>query len=143
MVLLDEILLKDQVDVALRAIPNLQGRVYVGFAPEKVPEINGFVLPYVVLFAGLAGDLPLERCLAGEVDLQVLDWSPQVNCVGPDADQALAVAVDVKKALTGLRVGNHWLKPDVDAMRVSRPVLDTQVTPARFFLPVNMNVITN
>lgn len=140
---LDELTLKTQVELALRAIPNLQGRVYVGYVPEKVPESNGFILPYVVLFAGLAGDLPLERCLAGQVDKQVLDWSPQVNCVGPTADHALAVAVDVKNALTDLQVGNHWLKPDADAMRVARPILDTQVTPARFYLPINMTVITN
>lgn len=139
---MDEVTLSQELEAALLSISNLGGRVHNGYVPAKVEEAGGFIRPYVVIFAGLAGSLPLERCLAKEVDPLLLDWTPQINCVGADAGQALAVAVDVKKKLTGLKLGNHWLKPDDDAMKLARPIPDMQVRPARFFLPVSMTLLT-
>lgn len=142
MELLDEVTLADELEAALRSITELGGRVHNGSVPNAVETRGGFIRPYVVMFAGLAGDLPLEVCLAREVDRRVLNWNPQINCVGADPNQALGVAVAVKNKLTGLRIGNHWMKPDSDAFRINRPQLDTQVSPARFFLPVSMNLLT-
>lgn len=141
---MDEIVLYEQLLSRLKALPYIGGSVHEGVVKGKVPEdANGNVLPYLVLFGGLASDLPQERCLSGEVDQSTLNWLPQINAVGATPGVALKVAVQVRKALTGARIGNHWLKPQAEAFRVSRPILDNQANPSRFFLPLNFEVTTN
>lgn len=141
---MDEVLLYEQLLTRLKALPYIGGAVHEGYVKGKVPEdANRNILPYLLVFGGLASDLPAERCLSHEADPDVLNWLPQINAVGPTPGVALKVAVQVRKALTGAPIGNHWLKPQADAFRVSRPILDNQVNPARFYLPLNFEVITN
>lgn len=118
-------------------------RVHVGHVPDKLPMDETFhVLPYAFLFSGLGADLPLERDLSRQADPLVRDITPQVNCVGPTAHHALLLADDVYNALINQRVGNHWLKPDADAMRTQNPIPDEQVSPTRFIMPLSWRLTT-
>lgn len=119
-------------------------RVHVGHVPSALPEDNtGNVLPYVVLFSGLGADIATERDLSRQADPDVRDLTPQVNCVGPKPGHALQLGDDVYAALVNQRVGNHWLKPDADAMRTDYPIPDDSVKPTRFFLPLSWRITTN
>lgn len=141
---MDEVTLLDELEALLKQQPHIGEHIYVGYVPGEVAtDPTGKVLPYAVLFAGLGSDLPAERDLSQLADTTVLDWAPQINAVGPTAGHALKVAVQLRKALVGARVGNHWLKPNEDSFRVEKPILDTTVSPARFYLPMNFVLITN
>lgn len=141
---MDETTLHGELMTLLRQLPGMTDQVFSGEVPQRLPQdANGNVKPYIVVFSGVAGDLPLERDLSTAVDTSTLRWRPQINAVGANADQALAVAVYIRKALTNTRLGNHWLKPDPDAFEVTRPIPDQQVSPVRFYLPLNFVVITN
>lgn len=141
---MDATQLNEQLLATLRKIPGLGGQVFDGDVPTKLPTDGaGYIRPYVVVFSGITTDLPTERDLTRLADTAVHDWSPQTTCVGPTPAHARDVAVAVKAALTNTRVGNHWLLPDTDAFRVSVPIRDNQVTPARFFLPLTWRLTTN
>lgn len=120
-----------------------KNRVHVGHVPDTLPmDATYNVLPYVFLFSGLGADLPLERDLSHQADPLVRDLSPQVNCVGPTSHHALMLADDIYAALINQRVGNHWLKPDADAMRTQTALPDEQVSPTRFFMPLSWRLTT-
>lgn len=128
---------------ALKAITALGGRIYDGYVPAKLPTDGaGYVLPYVLVFSGLTADIG-DPDLTGKADTLVHDWSPQTNCVGPTPGHSRMCAEMVQDALTNLRVGNNWLKPDDDGFRVAVPLKDDQATPARFFLPLSWRLTTN
>lgn len=137
--------LADLLLAKLRTLPDIGARVYDGSVPAKVPtDPSGqYIRPYIAVFAGLGADLPAERDLSGLVDTTVLDWSPQVTVVGPDARICRIAAQQVTAALTNLPIGGGWLMPDPDAFRVTTPITDSQVTPARAFLPLQWRLITN
>jgi len=137
--------LADLLLAKLRSLPDIGARVYDGIVPTKVPTDAGgiYIRPYIAFFAGLGSDLPAERDLTGLVDTSVLDWSPQVTVVGPDARICRLAAQQVTAALTNLPIGGGYLMPDADAFRVTRPLTDTQVTPARAYLPLPWRLITN
>lgn len=135
--------LADLLLAKLRSLPDIGARVYDGIVPESLPMAGAYIRPYVAVFAGLGADLPAERDLTGLVDTSVLDWSPQTTVVGPDARICRLAAQQVTAALTNLPLGVGFLKPDPDAFRVTRPLPDTQVTPARAYLPLQWRLITN
>lgn len=118
---------------ALRTLPGVT--VYDGFVPDKVPvDRAGYILPYVVLFAGVGDEIP-ERDLSGRVDMGGLRWDFQTSSVAASADIAALVAADVRRKLTNLPLGSFHVLPDPDGMRQSAPIRDTTITPARFMLP--------
>lgn len=135
--------LADLLLAKLRSLPDIGARVYDGQVPERVPEAGGYIRPYIAFHAGLAADLPGERDLSGLVDLTVADWSAQTTVVGPDAGICRRAAQQVATALTNLPIGGGWLMPDPDAFRVTKPIPDNQVTPARLYLPLQWRLITN
>lgn len=135
--------LADLLLAKLRSLPDIGARVYDGQVPERVPEAGGYIRPYIAFHAGLAADLPAERDLSGLVDLTVADWSAQTTVVGPDAGICRRAAQQVATALTNLPIGGGWLMPDPDAFRVTKPLTDNQVTPARLYLPLQWRLITN
>ena len=140
---MDVLQLHNELMATLQAVPALAGRVYDGYVPDKLPTDNaGYILPYVVVFSGLSTDLEAERDLTGLVDTTVHDWAPQTTCVGPTPGHARNCAQLVQDALTNARIGNHWLKPDNESFRVAVPLIDNQVTPARFFLPLPWRLTT-
>lgn len=141
--MVDPIALSDELLAKLRALPDVGERIYDGYVPDKVPEAGGYVRPYALVMSGLGTDLPAERDLSKLTDIDVLDWHPQVNAVGATARQCRQVAHQISQALTNTWIGGGWLQPDEDAFRVNTPVLDDQVTPARFFLPLPWRTITN
>ena len=141
---MDATQLNNELLATLRAIPALGGRVHDGYVPDKLPvDGAGYVLPYVVVFSGITTDLPAERDLTGLADTSVHDWSPQTTCVGPTPGHARSCAHLVSQALTNTRIGNHFLLPDSDGFRVAVPLIDDQVSPARFFLPLPWRLTTN
>ena len=140
---MDPTQLHNELMATLQAIPALGGRIYDGYTPDKLPtDSAGYILPYVLVFSGLSADLPGERDLTGLVDVSVHDWAPQTNCVGPTPSHSRSCAQVVAAALTNTRIGNHWLKTDPDAFRVATPLIDNQVTPARFYLPLQWRLTT-
>lgn len=127
----------------LKGITALGGRIYDGTIPAKLPTDGaGYVLPYVLVFSGITADIG-DPDLTGRTDTLVHDYAPQTNCVGPTPGHSRICAEMVQAALTNTRIGNHPLKPDTDAFRVAVPLPDNQVTPARFFLPLQWRVTTN
>lgn len=141
--MVDPNVLADLLLAKLRSLPDIGARVYDGIVPESLPMAGGFIRPYIAFFAGLGSDLPAERDLTGLVDATVIDWAPQTTVVGPDARICRLAAQQVTAALTNLPIGGGFLMPDADAFRVTRPLTDTQVTPARAYLPLPWRLITN
>lgn len=129
----DAIQYRAAVLTALRILPGVT--VYDGYVPDKVPvDRAGYILPYVVLFAGVGDEIP-ERDLSGRVDMGGLRWDPQTTTVGANADICARVAQDVRRTLTNLPLGTHCLLPNPDGFKQSAPIRDTTITPARFMLP--------
>lgn len=135
--------LADLLLAKLRSLPDIGARVYDGIVPAKVPMAGDYIRPYIAVFAGLGSDLPAERDLTGLVDTTVIDWNPQTTVVGPDARTCRLAAQQVTATLTNFAIGGGYLMPDADAFRVTRPLTDTQVTPARAYLPLPWRLITN
>lgn len=132
-----------ELEARLKGISDLGGRAYDGYIPGKIPtDGSGYVLPYVLFFAGITADIG-DPDLSGKTDKLVHDWAPQTNCVGPTPGHARACAELVQAALTDIRIGNHRLKPNTDAFRVEVPIKDDQAIPARFFLPLLWRLTTN
>lgn len=127
----------------LRALPGIGERIYDGIVPESVPTVGAYILPYAVVFSGLGSDLPAERDLTRLTDTSVLDWTPQINVAAAAAAPCRQAAQQIRVALTNQYMGGGWLMPDPDAFRVNTPILDNQVTPARFYLPLPWRLITN
>lgn len=136
----DPVVLHGQVLQVLDALPG--STAYPGQVPSKLPvDSQGYVLPYIVLYAGLGGDLMDERDLSGLVDVGTRDWPFQTTCVGASSTICLAVARDVSRALTNLPVGGGFIKPA--GYDTPLPLADNQVTPARYFLPLQWRLLTN
>jgi hypothetical protein len=125
----------------LESLPDRPG-VYDGYVPEKVPETGGYPDPYVVLWAG-AGDGPPELTADGKEDSDVLIWDFQTTAVG--ATPAICRTVDqaTRTALVNLVIGTGRVRRNPDGFNQQAPVLDTQATPSRFYLPRQWRLITN
>ena len=128
------------VMAALRTVPGITS--YDGFVPVKLPESGGYIDPYVVLWAG-TGDEPGELPADGRQTSDTLIWDFQTTAVG--ADPAICRAVDkaVGAALTNLAIGTGRVRRNPDGFNQQAPVLDTQSTPSRHFLPRQWRLITN
>lgn len=127
----------------LKAVPELEGRIHDGYVPDIVPtDSAGFILPYVVVFSGVGSDIPEERDLTLLDDTGVLDWSTQTTCVGPTPSHCRKVVHTVRLALQNMSVRDGWLQADTETFRMSVPIIDSDVSPARFFLPPRWRLIT-
>lgn len=138
--MVDATLLVADVKAALETIPQLT--VFDGQVPTKVPEAGGYILPYVVIWAGI-GDNPEEQTSCGLHSADTLIWDFQTTAVGATPDICRRVAQDVKHALTNLRVGTGLIRPNPDGFQQQQPIPDNSVTPARFMLPQQWRLITN
>lgn len=136
----DPVALTDGVESALKTIEGIA--VFDGFVPTKVPEAGGFILPYVVLWAGV-GDNPEELPSSGDHDTSTLIWDFQTTIVAASPDVCRRVTSDVKALLTNRRTGTGRIRPNPDGFQQQQPILDTSVTPARFMLPIPWRLITN
>jgi hypothetical protein len=129
----DVITYRAETITALQAITGIT--VYDGHVPKEVPEdAAGYVLPYVVLWAGVGDEIP-ERDLCNEVDLGGLRWDFQTTTVAASAGLCAQVANAVRLKLTNLPMGKDRVLPNPDGFRQEVPALDPTVTPARFMLP--------
>lgn len=130
------------IETTLKAIPGIT--VYDGYVPAKVPtDPSGqYILPYVVIWAG-TGDNPPEQPACGEHEQDTLVFDFQTTVIGASPAICRAVNKDVRAKLMNLRAGTGRIKPNPDGFQQQSPVLDTQVTPARFMLPKQWRLITN
>lgn len=135
--------LHDLLLVKLRALPDIGARIYDGYVPDRVPEAGGYIRPYALVMGGLGADLPEERDLTRLTDTGVIDWAPQINVAAADPRTCRLAAQQISAALTNTWHSGGWLQPDPDGYRVNTPILDNQVTPARFYLPLPWRLITN
>lgn len=113
-----------------------------GYVPKSLPETDGYIDPYVVLWAGL-GDNPPELTACGSHGTDTLIWDFQTTAVGANATICRDVAADIKTALTNLTAGTGRVRPNPDGFNQQTPILDTQTSPARFMLPLQWRLITN
>ena len=125
---------------ALRALPGIT--VYDGYVPAKVPETNGYIDPYVVLWAGNP-DEPDELPADGLQDGDSIVWDFQTTAVGADPDICRNVDAAVNTALKNLRVRTGKARRNPDGFNQQYPILDTQTSPARLMLPRPWRLITN
>lgn len=130
-----------KVKSALTALPGVT--VFDGQVPTKVPEVGGYILPYVAVYAGAGTHLEDETDYTQKIDMGALDWRFQTTCVGASMLIAMQVAHDVRQALCNLPVGAGWVKPDDSAITAQSPIPDNGVSPARYFLPLSWRLITN
>ncbi|MGV0109833.1 hypothetical protein [Arthrobacter sp. CP30] len=131
--MVDVIALRGAVQTALSTITG--ATFYDGYVPEKVPtDPAGFVLPYIVLWAGVGDEIP-ERDLSDLVDLDGLRWDFQTTTVAASAGLCAQVGDVVRRKLTNLPLGSHHVLPNEDGFRQEVPILDQTITPARFMLP--------
>ncbi|MDN4611951.1 hypothetical protein [Arthrobacter burdickii] len=139
----DPVLLKQAVIDALTAIPGLGGRVHDGaLTKAAATDSAGYVLPYVVLFAGI-GDNPQETTARGDTPTGALVFDFQTTCVGPGTGQSAGVARDVRTALLNLRIGRGTVRKNPDGFDQPTPVREEGVTPVRYMLPQQWRLITN
>lgn len=126
----------------LEVQPN-PGTVYDGWVPNKVPtDSAGNILPYVVIFAGAGTDLPEERDYTNLADLTVMALSLQTTFVAASPAACRDYAAQGYSRLLNLPIGTGWLKPDAEAFNTPVPLLDDQVTPARFYMPLRWRLTT-
>lgn len=126
---------------AILSSPDLD-QFFDGHVPEKVDETGGYIDPYVVLWAGL-GDNPFEPTACGTHNEDTLIWDFQTTVVAASADVCRRAAKDVKARLMNLSIGTGRVKPNPDGFNQQSPLLDTQITPARFMLPLQWRITTN
>ena len=125
----------------LQALPGIT--VYDGFVPTKVPtDTSGYIKPYVVLFAGVGGDLPAERDLTQLADAASMNLAFQTNCVAASAGICRAVAHDVRQTLLNVPLAGGFIKPDDGSFDTATPIPDTTITPVRLFLPLPWRLTT-
>lgn len=129
-----------QVLGALGTVPG--STAYDGYVPQAVPETDGYIDPYIVLWAG-TGDEPNELPADGRQAGDSIIWDFQTTSVG--ATPAICRAVDnaVQGKLTNLAVGTGRVRRNPDGYNQQAPILDTQTTPSRFYLPRQWRLITN
>jgi hypothetical protein len=137
----DETTFPDIIRGAVLASPNLD-QFFDGYVPEKVAETEGYIDPYVVLWAGL-GDNPFEPTACGTHNQDTVIWDFQTTVVAADPDTCRRAAKEVKARLMNLAVGTGRVKPNPDGFNQQAPILDTQTTPSRFMLPVQWRITTN
>lgn len=130
-----------QILGALGTVPDVSD-VHDGYVPTKVPETDGYVDPYIVLWAG-TGDGPNELPADGRQANGPLIWDFQTNAVGATPEICRAVDQAICKALVNLPVGTGKVRRNPDGFNQQAPLLDTQTTPSRFFLPRQWRLITN
>jgi hypothetical protein len=124
----------------MRAVPGIT--VYDGYVPKAVPETDGYVDPYVVLWAGNP-DAPDELPADGrQVDDSAI-WDFQTTAVGANPDICRAVDHAVSGALTNLPVRTGHVRRNPDGFNQQPPILDTTTSPARLMLPRQWRLITN
>lgn len=129
------------VEAALRTIPGVT--VYDGYVPSELPtDASGYVLPYIVIWFGV-GQNPAELPLSGlhGTDSLVLDF--QTTTVGSTPAICRAVTGPAKTALTNLRAGTGVIRPNPDSFNQQSPILDSNISPARFYLPSQWRLHTN
>lgn len=126
---------------ALGTVPDTGG-VHDGYVPKAVPETDGYIDPYIVLWAG-TGELPREQPADGREADGPLVWDFQTTAVG--ATPAICRAVDkaVSLALTNLAIRTGRVRRNPDGFNQQAPILDTQATPSRHYLPRQWRLITN
>jgi len=115
---------------------------YDGDVPEKVPEVEGSILPYFVLWSGLP-DSPDEVTSDGNQVDDSFVWDFQITVVASNPPACRAAAHSLKMALMNMRVGTGTVRPNPDSYKRDVPLLDTTVSPARFMLPTFWRLITN
>lgn len=135
---------REQVLDALRTLPGIT--VYDGYVPERAPEDEaGYILPYVVFFAGEGGEVgggTPERDLSNQVDLDGLEWDFQTTAVGASPGVCTQVARAVTLRVANLPLGTSHVVPNPDGFTVPAPVRDSSETPARFMLPRQWRLAT-
>lgn len=128
------------VVAALGSVPGITE--YDGSVPVKVPETDGYIDPYVVLWAG-TGDEPNEQPADGRQAGDSIIWDFQTTAVGATPGICRSVDKAVSAALVNLPVGTGRVRRNPDGFNQQAPILDTQTTPARFMLPRQWRLITN
>jgi len=128
------------VEAALQSVPG--AGYYDGFVPEKVPETDGYIDPYIILWAGV-GDNPNEPTACGIHSTDSLTWDFQTTAVGATPAICRAVAKEITARLMNLKVRTGRIKPNPDGFNQQTPILDTQTIPARFMLPQQWRINTN
>lgn len=119
----------------LGTIPALGQRIYVGHVPDTLPTVNDYVLPYAVVWPG-AGTPERDDPAARVVDSTGQRYPFTTTLAGADALTVLQGIGEVKRALTGARVGDGQIVPDPYQQEAQTVQVDTDVSPARSFLPL-------
>ena len=131
-------------DILRGAVLAVEGidQFFDGYVPETVDETDGYIDPYVVLWAGV-GENPFEPTACGTLPNDSAVWDFQTTVVTASADTCRQAAQAVKKQLQGLVIGTGKVKPNPDGFNQQAPLLDTQTTPSRFMLALQWRVTTN
>lgn len=116
--------------------------VYDGDVPEKVPQVEGNVLPYFVLWSGLP-DNPDEVTADGKQVGDSFIWDFQITVVASNPPACRAAARSLQMKLLNMKLGTGKVRPNPDSFKRDAPLLDTSVSPARFMLPTFWRNITN
>lgn len=128
------------IETAVLRVPGMT--FHDGFVPKVLPETGGFIDEYTVLWAGL-GNSPGERTSDGRHSDDSVVYDFQTNVVAADPDTCRRAARLVGLELTNLQLGTGRVFPNPDGFALSVPILDTQTSPSRFYLPLQWRVITN
>ena len=115
---------------------------YDGHVPEDVPELGGYIQPYITNWFG-TGSNPDETQACGTQPADSLIWDFQTTVVASNAAACRAVAQALTQKLLNLRVGTGTVRRNPDGFDQPYPIPDTQLTPARLMLPLQWRLITN
>lgn len=128
-------------DIIEAALPTDLG-FHDGYVPEVLPETDGYVDPYVVLWGGV-GENPFEPTACGTHSTDTLVWDFQTTVVAASPGACRSAAKAVKASLVNLVVGTGKVHPNPDGFNQQSPILDTQTSPSRFMLPLQWRITTN
>lgn len=138
--MVDEVALSAGVMAALGTVAGIS--TFDGHVPNNVPELDGKVLPYAVLWAALPDDHG-ETTADGKQNTDSAVFDFQVTVVASNAAACRAVGHAVQLALANLQLGTGVVRKNPDSFHRDPPLLDTSVAPARFMLPTFWRLHTN
>lgn len=136
----DPYLIAKALEGLIRTIPQLGQRIYTGYVPGTLPTVNGYTLPYCVLWPG-AGAPHEQKAADGAPYSQGQVFRFTTTVAATDVWAVIQVTRELKATLTGARVGNGVIHPALSQEAVSVQV-DRDVSPVRHYLPLTWTLQT-
>ena len=124
-----------QIKTLVGTIPQLGQRIYVGHVPDTLPTVNGYTLTYCVIWPG-AGTPVRDRPASGQINTDGQHFPFTTSLAATDPTHVLRTINELKRVLTGARIGDGQIEPDQYQQESATLLLERDISPARHYLPL-------